>query len=143
MNLSTEKKTVDLENRLVISKREWVGLACIGSLGLIDPNYCLWKGLAMRSCCVALGTMSSHLWWSIIMWEKRMYICMCKWVTMLYSRKKIMHWGNKKKINNKNAFHCQIKKTEAIHQHINFLSSWTLCHCLHSERWLKLSKKEL
>ena len=32
------------------------------SLGVIDADYyCLWKGLAMRYCCVALGTMSSHL----------------------------------------------------------------------------------
>ena len=41
----------------------------------------------MRSCCIALGYMSSHLWWSMIMWEKRMYICKCNWVTLLYSRK--------------------------------------------------------
>ena len=60
-----------------------------GSLVLIDAYYCLQNGLAMRSCCVALGTMSSHLWWSMIMWEKRMYACMCNCVTMLYSRKKI------------------------------------------------------
>ena len=26
--------------------------------GLIDANCCFWNGLAMRSCCVALGTMS-------------------------------------------------------------------------------------
>ena len=26
-----------------------------------------------------------------------MYTCMSNWVTMLYSRKKIMFWGNKKK----------------------------------------------
>ena len=58
MNLSTEKKIMDLENRLVVAKGEGVGW--IGSLGLIDANYCLWNGLAMRSCCVALGTMSSH-----------------------------------------------------------------------------------
>ena len=32
-----------------------------GSLGLIDAEYCLWDGLAMGSCCVALGTLSSHL----------------------------------------------------------------------------------
>ena len=44
--------------------------------------------LVMRSCCVALGTISSHLWRSMIMWENRMYLCMCNWVTMLYSRKK-------------------------------------------------------
>ena len=37
------------------------GVGWIGSLGLIDADYCLWNGLAMRSCCVAQGTMSSHL----------------------------------------------------------------------------------
>ena len=59
MNLFTEKKIMDLENRLVVAKGEGVGW--IVSLGLIDADYCLWNGLAMRSCCVALGTMSSHL----------------------------------------------------------------------------------
>ena len=59
MNISTEKKIMDLENRLVVAKQEGVGW--IGSLGLIDANYCFWNGLAMRFCCVALGTMSSHL----------------------------------------------------------------------------------
>ena len=39
----------------------------------------------MRSCCIELGTISSHLWWSMIMWEKTIYTC--NWVTMLYSRK--------------------------------------------------------
>ena len=62
-----------------------------GNLGLIDANYCLWNGLAMRYCCVALGTMSSHLWCSTIIQEKRMYTCMCDWVTMLYSRKPAEH----------------------------------------------------
>ena len=32
------------------------GVGWIGSLGLIDADYCLWKGLAMRSCCVAPRT---------------------------------------------------------------------------------------
>ena len=51
---------MDLENRLVVAKGEGeVGL--VGCLGLIDADYCLWNGLAMRSCCVALETMSSHL----------------------------------------------------------------------------------
>ena len=59
MNLSTEKKIIDLENRLVVTKGEGVG--GMGFLGLIDADYCLWKGLEMRSCYVALGTMSSHL----------------------------------------------------------------------------------
>ena len=42
MNLSTEKKIMDLENRLVVVKvegREWMG-----SLELIDANYCLGNG---------------------------------------------------------------------------------------------------
>ena len=91
MNLSTEKKIMDLENRLVVAKGEGQGVGWMGCLGLIDADYCLWNGLAMRSCCVALGTMSSHLWWSMIMWEKRMYTCMCNWVTMLYSRKLTEH----------------------------------------------------
>ena len=67
MNLSTEKKIMDLENRLVVAKGEGEGLGGTGNLGLIDTNYCLWNGLAMRSCCVALGTMSGHLWWNMIM----------------------------------------------------------------------------
>jgi len=63
MNISTEKKIMDLENRLVVAKgeEEGEGVGWTGSLGLIDVNYCLWDGLAMRSCCVALGTMSSDL----------------------------------------------------------------------------------
>ena len=87
MNLSTEKKILDLKNRLVVAKGEGEGVGWTGSLGLIDADSCLWNGLAMRSCCVALGTMSSHLWGSMIMCEKRMYTCMCNWVTMPYSRK--------------------------------------------------------
>ena len=59
--LSTEKKIMDLENRLVFAKGEEEGVGWIGSLGLIDAAYCFWNGLAMRSCCVALGTMSSYL----------------------------------------------------------------------------------
>ena len=33
-----------LENRLVVAKREREGLGGTGNLGLIDANYCLWKG---------------------------------------------------------------------------------------------------
>lgn len=63
MNLSTEKKLMDLENRLVVAKgEEEEGVGWMGCLGLIDEDYCLWDGLEMRSCCVAMGTMSGHLW---------------------------------------------------------------------------------
>ena len=63
MNLTTEKKLMDLENRLVVAKgeREEEGVGWTGSLGLIDAYCCLWNGWAMRSWCIALGTMSGHL----------------------------------------------------------------------------------
>ena len=61
MKLSTEKKLIDLENRLVVDKGEEEGMGWTGNQGLIDENYCLWNGLAMRSCCIALGTICSHL----------------------------------------------------------------------------------
>ena len=44
MNLSTEKKIMDMENRLVVSKGEGEGMGCTGNLGLIDADYCLWNG---------------------------------------------------------------------------------------------------
>ena len=40
MNLSIEKKLMDLENRLVVVNGEGRGVEWIGSLGLIDANYC-------------------------------------------------------------------------------------------------------
>ena len=61
MNFSTEMKIMDLENRFVVAKGEEVGVGWMGILGLIDADSCLWNGLAMRACFVALGTMSSHL----------------------------------------------------------------------------------
>ena len=44
MNLSTEKKIMDMENRLVVAKEEWDGVGWILNLGLIDADYCLWNG---------------------------------------------------------------------------------------------------
>ena len=61
MNLSTEKRIMDMENRLVVAKGGGEGVGWIGNLGLIDANYCFWNGLAIRSCCVTLETVSSHL----------------------------------------------------------------------------------
>ena len=61
MNFSTEKKIMDMENRLVVAKGEGEGVGYMGCLGLRDADYCLWNGLAVRSSFVALGSMSSHL----------------------------------------------------------------------------------
>ena len=50
-----------LKNRLVVAKGEGEGGGGTGSLGLIGADWCLRDGLAMGSCWVALGTLSSHL----------------------------------------------------------------------------------
>ena len=39
MNLSTEKKIMDLENRLVVAKGDGEGVGWSRSLGLIDEDY--------------------------------------------------------------------------------------------------------
>ena len=44
MNLTTEKRLMDLENRLVVVKAEVEGVGWTGSLGLKDANYCIWNG---------------------------------------------------------------------------------------------------
>jgi len=44
MNLSTEKKIMDLEKRLVVAEGEGEGAGQIGNLGLTDTNYCHWNG---------------------------------------------------------------------------------------------------
>ena len=48
-NLSTEKKIMYLEDRLVVAEEEEKGVGWTGSLGLIDADYCLQNGWAMRS----------------------------------------------------------------------------------------------
>ena len=61
MNLSTEKKLMDLEQRLGVVKGEREGVGWTGSLGLTDADYCTWSGQAMRSCFIAQGAIFSHL----------------------------------------------------------------------------------
>jgi len=41
MNLATEKKLMDLENRLVVAKGEGEGLGGTGHQGLIEANGCI------------------------------------------------------------------------------------------------------
>ena len=44
MNLSTEKKLMELENRLVLAKGLWEGVGWTGSLGTRDVKCCIWSG---------------------------------------------------------------------------------------------------
>ena len=80
MNLSTENKIMDLENRLEAAWGEREGVGRIRSLGLLDANYCSWNGFTMRSCCVTLRTMSRYLHPNTTMRGKIMYTCMCNLV---------------------------------------------------------------
>ena len=98
MNLSTEKKIIDLENRLVAAWGEREGVGGMGSLGLMDANYCSWKGSIMRSCCVALRTMSRYLHRSTTMGGKSMSTCTCNLVPVLYSGKKQTNKQTKKTV---------------------------------------------
>ena len=47
----------------------------------------------MKPCCIAQGTISSHLWWNMMEHNVRKRMCtyVCDWVTMLYSRKLTEH----------------------------------------------------
>ena len=44
MKLYTEKKLMDLENRLVVAEGEGERMRWTGNLELIDTNSCLWGG---------------------------------------------------------------------------------------------------
>ena len=37
------KKIMDMENRLVVAKREGKGVGLTGNFGLIDENDCIWN----------------------------------------------------------------------------------------------------
>ena len=37
------------------------GVGWTGSLGVVDANYSIWSEKAMRSCCIAQGTIANHL----------------------------------------------------------------------------------
>ena len=86
MNVSIEKKIIDLENRLVAARgrvrelEDW-------ELGVNRCKYCSWNGFTMRSCCIALRTMSRYLHHNTTMGGKPMYSRMCNLVPMLYSGK--------------------------------------------------------
>ena len=45
MNLPTERyRLMDMENSLVDARREGEGVGRTQSLGLVDPNYSIWRG---------------------------------------------------------------------------------------------------
>ena len=61
MDLSIDKKLMDLENKLVVAKGKVEGVGCIGNLGLIDAHYGVWNRKSMRYCCIAQGIISRYI----------------------------------------------------------------------------------
>ena len=59
MNLSTENKIMDLGEETCGCQGGGGGIGMDWEFG--DANYCLWNGKAIRSCFIALGTISSHI----------------------------------------------------------------------------------
>ena len=55
MNLSTEKKLMDLENRLVVAKGEEEGVGSTGNLVLIDANYGIWEWISNEILLCSTG----------------------------------------------------------------------------------------
>ena len=87
MNLSTEEKLMDLENRPMVAQGEGEGVGGIGSLGL-GMQTLAFKWINNEILLCSMRTMSRYLQHSMTMGEKIMYTCMCHWVLMLYSVKK-------------------------------------------------------
>ena len=89
MNISTEKKLMALENRIVVAKGEGVGWT--GSMGLIDAKLLHLEWISNEILLYSRATISSHLRWSMMendMRRRRMSRCICDWVILLYSQKR-------------------------------------------------------
>ena len=87
MNLSTEKKIMDMENRLMIAKRDGLGTWV---------KRCRLLSLEWISNEILLCSTGNYVWSLTTehdMWEKRMYTGMCNWITLLNSRKLTEHYN--------------------------------------------------
>ena len=58
----------------LVANEEGEGVGWTGNPGLMHTNYCIWSGEAVRSCCIAQRTISSHLWWTS-MEDNHIYKC--------------------------------------------------------------------
>ena len=55
---------------------------------LLNISFKICQVISNEILLCSTGNYVCHLWWSMIMWEKSMYTCMCNWVTMRYRREK-------------------------------------------------------
>ena len=63
MNLSTEKKIMDFEKRLVVAKGDREEVGWMGCLGLIDADYCLLEWISNEILLCRTG----NYVWSLMM----------------------------------------------------------------------------
>ena len=62
MNLSTKQKHTHRHGEQTCGcQGGGGGMGWTVSLGLIDANYFIWRGEAVRSCCLEQRTLSDHL----------------------------------------------------------------------------------
>ena len=61
MNLSPKQKQIQRHRGLWLPRVKEEGEGWTGSLGLVDENFYIQNGQAMRFYCVAQGTISNHL----------------------------------------------------------------------------------
>ena len=102
MNVSTEKKIMNLEDVLVAARvggkggsgRDW-------EFGVNGCKLLLLEWIYNEILLCSIEIMSRYLHLNRTMGGKRMYTCMCDWVTILYSREKNVLGNNNKKERNK------------------------------------------
>ena len=84
---------MDLENRLVVAKGEGEGNRMDWESGVNRCKLLPWEWISNEILLYSTGDLSGHLWWSMMEdnVRKRMYICMCDRVSLLYCRKLTEH----------------------------------------------------
>ena len=93
INLSTEKKLMDLENRSGCQRGEG-GSGTDPESGVNRCKLLLLEWISNKICCMALGTFylvtCDEAWWGI-MWEKE-YIYACVTGSLCYTGEKWQHY---------------------------------------------------
>ena len=89
MNLSKEQKQTHKHGEQTCGcQGVGKGMGWTGNLGLVDANYYIWNGQAMRSYCISPGTTSSLLGYIMgnkiedNMIKNNVYTYICDWVTL-------------------------------------------------------------
>ena len=92
MNLSTEKKIMDMENRLVVAKGEAGGSGMDWEFGVSRCKLLPLEWISNEILLYSTGNYIQSLMMEHDNVRKRsVYICTCDWVILLYSRKLTEH----------------------------------------------------